>query len=302
MKHFSSSIGFSHTAFTLLAVFTAGTASYAEEQLAIPDGPYLGQTPPGLTPEPFAPGLVNTKEWGDSIGFSLDLNTIYVTRWRHSSDAKEPESATFKKVGDKWKKTIITGRFQKPFHAPNGKTLHYGSHYQERTASGWSDMKSLGPAFEEIQIMGLTSSAKGTLVLDERGTNGNGILRYSRLVDGKREAPEPFSKAINSGTWNAHPFIAPDESYIMWDGEKEGGYGSNDIYISFRQHDGSWGEAINMGSTLNTAAEEGGPKVTYDGKYLFFNRMVPSGKSDNSLQSDLYWVDASVIEELRAKQ
>jgi hypothetical protein len=283
----------------ILSALMAGT-SHAQDEPPVLEGPYLGQTPPGSTPEPFAPGIVNTKEWGDAGGFSLDMNTFYVTRWRHTRDAKKPENVTFNKVNNKWHKVAVPTGTPKPFHAPDGKTLHFDSKYKERTKDGWSEMKSLGPAFEEIRIMALTSSAKGTLVLDERGgPDGDGVLRYSRLVDGKREAPKAFGKEINTGTWNAHPFIAPDESYIMWDGERDSGFGSNDLYISFRQPDGTWGEAINMGGTLNTNAEEGGPQVTPDGKYLFFNRMVPGANGDP--QSDLYWVDAQIIKDLRPK-
>jgi len=35
------------------------------------------------------------------------------------------------------------------------------------------------------------------------------------------------------GKYNAHPFIAPDEAYIIWDGERDSGYGDTDLYISF---------------------------------------------------------------------
>lgn len=266
-------------------------------------GPYLGQTPPGMTSEPFAPSIVNTEEWGDSIGFSLDMNTFYINRWRHTRDAPEPENVTFEKVGDGWQKIVVPAGTERPFHSPDGKTLHYDAKYQERTADGWSEMKSLGPAFEEIQIMGLKASARGTLVLDERGSReGDGILRYARRIDSKWEDPKPLPKTINTGTWNAHPYIAPDESYIMWDGERESGYGANDLYISFRQTDGSWGEAINMGEKVNTDAEEGGPQVTPDGKYLFFNRMVPRANGDGESQSDLFWIDAKIIEELRPEE
>jgi hypothetical protein len=285
---------------TLLAM---SSVSHAQDELAVLEGPYLGQTPPGLTAKPFAPGIVNTEEWGDAIGFSLDMNEIYVTRWKHTRDAREPESVTFKKVDNKWLKTAMLHGARKPFHSPDGKTLHFGKQYKERTKDGWSEMKSLGSPFEEIPIMGLTSSAKGTLVLDERaGADGNGILRYSRLINGKREALQAFGKEINTGKWNAHPFIAPDESYIMWDGERESGYGDADLYISFRQPDGSWGEAINMGNKLNTETGEGGAHVTPDGKYLFFNRMVPLANGGTGLQSDLYWVDAQIIEDLRPKE
>jgi len=295
MNRFSTSIAL------LLTFCAVSSGSHAQDEFPVLEGPYLGQKPPGLTAEPFAPGIVNTEEWGDAGGFSLDMNEFYVSRWRHTRDAREPESATFKKVDNRWHKTVVSAGTRNPFHSPDGKTLHYGKRYKERTADGWSEMKSLGSAFEEIRIMGLTASLKSTLVFDEATRDGNGVLRYSRLVDGEREAPKSLDKVINTGKWNAHPFIAPDESYIMWDGERESGYGKQDIYISFRKSDGSWGEAINLGDKVNTEAEEGGPQVTPDGKYLFFNRAVTSAISGTGFQSDLYWIDAQIIENLRPK-
>lgn len=283
----------------LLFSATASSATIAGDALSKLKGPYLGQTPPGLTAQPFAPGIVNTEQWGDAGGFSPDMTEFYVNRWRHTRDAPEPENVTFKRDGDGWKAVVVPKDQRRPFHSPDGKRLHFKAKYKERTADGWSELKSLGPAFEEIRIMGLTASANGTLVLDEFGTSaGDGIIRYARRIDGKWEDPKPLPKEINTGKWNAHPYIAPDESYIMWDGERESGFGSNDLYISFRQKDGSWGEAINMGEKVNTEAEEGGPHITPDGKFLIFNRMVPRA-SDGERQSDLYWIDASFLDELR---
>lgn len=279
------------------------TETQAEVDLSELKGSYLGQTPPGLTAKPFAPNIVNTEEWGDAIGFSPDMNKIHVSRWRHSRDAKEPKSVIYKRVGNGWQKVVIPKGTPKPSYSPDGNTLFYREKYKERTSEGWSELKSLGPKFEEIRIMGLTASAKGTLVLDEnaREKDGYGILRYSLLIKGKREDPKPFPKKINTGRWNAHPFIAPDESFIMWDGERETGYGESDLYISFRQKDGSWGEAINLGDTVNTEAEEGGPQITPDGKYLFFNRMVLPASGEGERQSDIFWVDAQIIETLKLK-
>ncbi len=177
------------------------------------------------------------------------MNEFFVTRWKHSRDAREPEPVIYRKVGDQWHKIAVPAGESRPFYAPDGKTLHYGANYKERTTDGWSELKSLGPSFEAIRIMSLSASAKGTLVLDERGSSaGDGTLRYSRLVSGKWQDPKPLPKQINTGTWNAHPYIAPDESYLMWDGERESGYGDADLYISFRQKDGSWGELLIWGT------------------------------------------------------
>jgi hypothetical protein len=183
-----------------------------------------------------------------------------------------------------------------PFISPDGKTMHLGRRYKKRSGDGWSEIKPLGAPFDDMPIMRLTASEAGTYFLDEPGTDGDGILRYSRLIDGQHETPRPLPKEINTGTWNAHPFVAPDESYLIWDGRRDGGYGDSDLYVSFRQPDGSWGAAINLGETINTAAWEAAASVTPDGKYLFFNRNVGSENYENV---DIFWVDARVIEELR---
>jgi hypothetical protein len=111
-----------------------------------------------------------------------------------------------------------------------------------------------------------------------------------------------MSKAINKGKYIAHPFIAPDESYLMWDAEEEN-ESTPDIYISFRQKDGSWGDAINMGDKINTPLYEQRPKVTPDGKYSFFWKGDVKIRKDGSryVEGSPYWVDAKIIENLRTK-
>lgn len=169
--------------------------------------------------------------------------------------------------------------------------MYRGGHYMERTETGWSEVKSLGVAFDDIPIMRLTASSEGTYFLDERTREGT--IRVSRLIDGQREAPRALGDEINSGMWTAHPFIAPDESYLIWDSEREGGYGESDLYISFRLEDGSWGAAINLGDGINSELDDAFGTVTPDGKYLFFYRDMSPGNLD------IFWADAQVIETLR---
>jgi Tol biopolymer transport system component len=182
--------------------------------------------------------------------------------------------------------------------------MHLGRRYKERTDTGCSERKNLGAPFEGILIMRLTASAEGTYVFDEivkdgKGGYEDGPIRSSRLVDGKREKPRVLSKAINTGKQNSHPFIAPDESYIIWDSQRDGGYGDSDIYISYRQQDGAWGAAINMGDKINTAGWDAAASVTPDGKYILFNRYADAEGGENV---DIYWVDAQIIETLRPKE
>jgi hypothetical protein len=266
--------------------------------LSITESLYLGQKPPGIIPEPFAPGIVTTEDWQISGVFTPDLKEFYFIREvGEIEENKKMEFVVIQFINNEWQESIISPRVGQPFISPDGKIMHLGRRYKERTETGeWSDIKNLGAPFDEIPIMRLTASAKGTYVFDAMS---EGVLRYSRFIDGKREEPKPFGKEINTGKSNAHPFIAPDESYILWDGRRDSGYGNADIYISFRQRDGSWGEAINLGDTINTEASEAGARVTPDGKYLFFNRTMGFTNSVKYEDVDIFWVDAQVIENLR---
>lgn len=273
------------------AMLAMSSKSLGHEGLSNLKGPYLGQKPPGLTPEPFAPGIITTDRWEYGGVFAPGMKEFYFLK----DDGDEKTNfVVFQKENNQWRESVISRRVGQPMIAPDGKTMHLGRRFKERTASGWSEIKKLGSPFQELKIMRLTASAKGTFVFDEVGSkDGNGVIRYSRLVHGKREAPQPFGKVVNTGKFNAHPFIAPDESYLIWDGRRASGFGHSDLYISFRQPDGSWGAAINMGDKINTDAWEAAASVTPDGKFLFFHRTVSPGNVD------MFWVDAQVINNLR---
>lgn len=280
-------------ALVLAATLAAGTGQAFDEQPVL-EGPYLGQTPPGMVPEVFAPGIVSKENRDNSGFFTPDMKAFYFTR-KDGEDA-EWTLVSFTLENNRWRESVVMPRVGRPLIAPDGRTMHLGKHYMVRTAEGWSEVKSYGPEFDKFRVMRLTSSRRGMFVIDEVGPGGTGLLRYSEITGGKREAPKAFGKEINTGEWNAHPFLAPDESYLIWDGERESGQGNGDLYISFRNPDGSWGEAINMGDAVNTEASESGASVSPDGKYLFFNRNVGSPAYENI---DIFWVDAKIIDELR---
>jgi len=79
----------------------------------------------------------------------------------------------------------------------------------------------------------------------------------------------------------------PDGSYVIFDSETRPRRSACRLFTSFRDEGGSWAEPAHIGGVL------GDPPVALvrtaaDEKCVFF-------KAD----SDVYWVDASVIEALR---
>ncbi|WP_169305092.1 TolB-like translocation protein [Pedobacter cryotolerans] len=263
---------------------------------SIAENLYFGYQPPGLNPEVFVPKKGIAKDWKLGNEDSLDMEEFYFTY--SGNDPFLPAVVVYRQEENYYRASKYT------FHhsgVKNSNILYSRHNYIERTGSGWSNLKSLGPMFDrkDLGIMVLSVSTNGTIVFDDYKTDDG--IRISRIKDGKREEPKLLGKEINSGKLVAHPFIAPDESYIIWDSEREDGYGKSDIYISFQQQDGSWGSAINMGGKINSELVENGAKLTPDGKYLLFGRSEEKVKEDGSTywETKDYWVDAKIIEKLR---
>lgn len=256
---------------------------------------YFGYKPPGLTPEIFVPKKSNSSDWKLGNPDAVDMEEFYFTYT--GNDPFQPAVVVYRNEGSYYRVNKYSFN-----HNPSDSNILYSRwNYIERTDSGWSKIKSLGPMFdrEDWGIMVLSVSSKGTFVFDDYKSND--VIRMSRIKDGKREEPVLLGKHINTGKWTAHPFIAPDESFITWGSEREDGYGQSDNYISFQQQDGSWGPAINMGDKINSELVENGARLTPDGKYLFFNRSEEKTREDGSTywESTKYWVDAKIIETLR---
>jgi len=250
---------------------------------------YLGQKPPGLIPELFAPGIVSTEEYLESVvTFLPDMTELSFTR--SGGKYKKPTLFVMQYKNHKWSRKSVLSTDEKK--------------YEERFNPALSEMKR-HEAFKDVPITGFTVSAKGTyyFYFIDFEKDGNGHMSYSRLIDGKYETPHKMSKTINTGKYIAHPFIAPDESYLLWDAEKED-EDTPDIYISFRQKDGSWGTAINMGDKINTPLYEQRARVTPDGKYLFFWKGDVKYREDGSryVVGSPHWVNAQVIENLRPQE
>ncbi len=110
-------------------------------------------------------------------------------------------------------------------------------------------------------------------------------------MNGKYQALERLGPPINTDTPNMYPFIAPDESYLIYTSKQPSEKVYSILLISFRKPDGSWCEPQVMDLGMNAAL----PFVSGDGKFLFFT----GGEQG---KSDIYWVSAGIIEKLRPKK
>jgi len=278
----------------LLAVITTNAQQTDFPKLT---GPYLGQKPPGRLPEVFAPGIISfpeTKEF--ACAFSSDGKEFYYTstgkEFDYASRGTTQRIMYSKIEEDRWTKPR-PAEFSKGFfaHEPhitfdNQRIFWYwanknndGVYYAERNQNGWSAAKYAGPG------QFVSSSRDGIIFIDYPVRDWSQVT----MVDGRfakyEKLPDLIKNLRPKFTWIGHPCIAPDGSYVVFDVE-----GGNHLFVSFKKNDGTWSEAVDL-TQHGFRKEDGITSISPDGKYLFFQR-----------SNDIYWVDASFIEELRPKE
>jgi len=79
--------------------------------------------------------------------------------------------------------------------------------------------------------------------------------------------PEP----VNSTAHESSACFSYDGRTIYLVSEREGGLGGKDIYTVTKDDSGKWGEAINLGETINTEEDEESVFAHADGRTLYFS-------------------------------
>jgi len=269
-------------------------------------GSYLGQKPPGKTPEVFAPGLVATDAHEFSVTISKDGNEIYFSR-RESKEIGNRIHA-YKNMSGKWVAYGpplfgFDGWEAEPNLSPDESRMYFGSRrpkpegtpesrmpsqwYVDKIGNNWSTPQLLGSPVAEFGIMFLTQANSGTIYF-------TGITPKIGLYSAKQngdsfETPVFLPKEVNGNgkSGGVHPYIAPDESYILFDYKKPDGVPN--LYICFNE-DNTWSEPFGLAESMGYSGHAAVPFVSFDGKYIFF-----------ATNGDIKWVDANIIEELRPK-
>ena len=91
-------------------------------------------------------------------------------------------------------------------------------------------------------------------------------------------APVNVGSTINSGSNDQDAALSKDGLSMYFASDRPGGFGGFDIYVSQRASvDDAWGAPVNLGSTLNTAFDEGNAAFSRDGHLMFFQSKRPGG-------------------------
>ncbi|HEU4883744.1 MAG TPA: hypothetical protein VFT45_15910 [Longimicrobium sp.] len=251
-----------------------------------------------LRPELFGAGLFSTGAWDFFVAWDADERAalfcranddfswfdIYETRrdaaGRWSAPVRPAFAASFSNADphispDGRTVFFISNRPRPADSVQTAPRREYDVWYAVRGADGgWSEARFLeGPVNGPATEWSPSVAANGNLYFGaaRRGSRGGNDLWVSRRVDGVYTEPENLGDSINTGGAEIEPWIAPDESYLIFSGaarpDSIGGY---DLYASVRS-DGVWQRARLFPAHVNTPALEFNQSVSPDGVWLYFS-------------------------------
>jgi OOP family OmpA-OmpF porin len=220
-----------------------------------------------------------------------------------------------------------------PLLSPDGKTLYFSRQNHPENAGGindkediwyseldstghWTLAKNMGPQFNNAYpnfvnaINSVTPDGKSAVM----------VLGNKYLEDGKMSAGVSISSNVG-GQWSdpvalnitndynfndkVNYFLTNNRKVLLMSVEREDSRGDRDLYVSFMQNDSVWTEPLNLGSTVNTAAEESGPFLAGDDKTLYFSSKGFSGYGGSDIfmtkRLDDTWTNWSEPENLGAE-
>jgi hypothetical protein len=129
----------------------------------------------------------------------------------------------------------------------------------------------------------------------------NGTIYFSFNGPGSRETRVMRSRPVSAGQWSApetltvvndsagagNPFIAADESFLLFVSRRAGGAGDSDLYVSERRG-ATW--APPRALRVNTARGEFAPAISADGAHLLFARLRRGDPGEPPIAEDNVFV------------
>lgn len=261
---------------------------------------YPGETRPGPRAEIFAPGLVSNGDAHSRLAMAPNGRDVCWARFSERSGRRSAGIACISRSGGQWTSPYTPvfadgGMSANPLFSPDGTRLYFtfrsdgetawNVYYAERTESGWGPRKSDGDLLNPTSSF--TRSGHVYFCDQLAGKPWNRGIYVARLTaDGPADATA-LPPVINSPYIDYTPFVAPDESFLMFSSSRPSSEERMFLVISFRTPEGSWSEPRRMHDALGYPGNARFPSISPDGKYLFF-----CGDDGN-----FYWADMAAVDQ-----
>ena len=244
--------------------------------------PYFGREPPGETPEIFCPDVIsypgNKFREGDINFWPVGLHCIFCRFGEGIEDYTIFESECSNGF---WSNPKISDIFPDgaylPCVTPDGNEIIFtpvesaGTPTPQLYSIKWEQ----GSWTEPVYICGgmyPSVTKTGNLYY----TDGRFIVCRKKYKEGFQEKTI-VGKDVLMNFNDGHPFIDPDETYLIYDTNDE-------LFITYSDTEKNWSPPQKMNIQGIKA------RVSYDGKFIFYHSA-----------GDIWWVDAGIIEKLRPR-
>ena len=249
----------------------------------------------------FAPGQVSSPDLFDSrLTFTPSRNTVY---WSVTAEPSPPGGSvvntvlTADRVPGGWSAPRIasfSGVYSDadPYVAPYGDRMYFSSSrpgsmapdsplndvwIAERTASGWGVPYNAGAAVNSTaNELYPSADVHGNLYFASDRDGGQwDLYRALRRPDGSFAPAQKIPGQPNHpNRWEFNPDISPDGRTLLFATYgRPDSYGDVDIYLSRLEPNGKFGQPVNLGPCVNTAAPEFHPTVLWDRNEFYFVRV-----------------------------
>jgi outer membrane protein OmpA-like peptidoglycan-associated protein len=135
----------------------------------------------------------------------------------------------------------------------------------------WGHVKHLnGSVNSESHDACIGLSPDGQQMFVYKTENGGDIFT-TRLKGEIWSLPSVISDNINSLYYEPGVTVSSDGLFVIFVSDRPGGFGGTDLYLSKKNHDGTFTNPINMGPNVNSIYNENSPFLHNDGKTLSFS-------------------------------
>ena len=271
----------------MILFFFISTSIYAQKSIWNTKDAYLGQKPPGDTPEIFGAGrLAKADTFAfDRVAFSDDGKEFYYPSNNSWFSDKNSKVRYLKFEKGKWNGPfILNEHYYAPTFSVDNRTLYFlggqgdGKHsyvwQSHRRANGWSEPEVY--LKKDFGLYDFMPTRSGTCYV---GSNVHpGKMRDFQdydISELKMSATDTtigsLGTPLNTAGFDGDFFVARDESYIVISAREQQDY-QCELWISFHKKDGSWTAPVSLGPKINNGpAHRWGQYVTPDGKYLIYS-------------------------------
>lgn len=249
----------------LVKVFLPGVVStgYNERDMAIsPDGTEMFYTiqAPRMAMSVIVRRTLNENHWSDAevapfSGQFSDLEAVF------SEDGK--------------KLFFVSNR---PIQ-PGGPSKDYDIWYVEKNKQGWSNPVHAGTQINskaDEYYPSPTSDGSIYFTAERPDALGKEDIYKSQWSNNQFQKPVNIGAGVNSKLDEFNAFVDPHEQYILFGTEGgEGDLGRGDLYISYRNANGTWTKGRNLGSPINSSRLDYCPFVYKETLYFTSERAIP---------------------------